>query len=678
MDRSGEITVFLAMILVSVCALLCGLAESVRTAGARCYLRMAADSSVDSLMAQYHRELWRRYRILGLEYDSPKTLEREMAGFLAPYLEAENWYPMKLSQVQAEDITTLTEGNGRYMEQEILDYMKYGLLDTDWDELDEAGAVKLYDTWKEGESVNRVSGLYSSHSKEAVRVEKALEQINARLDSQQEHWLLARDCLEEADGAGFIAQAGKVIKELEKLPGLVTSYEKQADRLKEQLIKSREQFEDEADHLTPGVREALEDEITQYEAYVDQDGIRRREIVGLREYGPARSLWIRDVVTMAEEVMDYIDSWEPDDEDDELDEDALWEPVRSLWAGYAMLSLGIQCGVKDKEKEGLLEKVGDFVSGSLLELTLPEGAAVSGKSLSLKSVPSALWSKGGGSGNGEDKSSCNTGSEGSVSGNSAHNGLAGDKNLLLRLRTGEYAIRYFRGFEKEPEENVFYELEYLIEGNSRDRDNLSGVVARLTAMRGGLNLIHIISDSQKRQEARSLALAIVGGSGILPLVSVTAFLIMSMWALGEALMDVRDLLDGGRVPVLKTRDDWKLNLEDLLDIGRNRRLRDTGITDCRSKGPDYKGYIRILIFGGYGPETIYRMMDIMQINIGREQKGFSMESCACKVETKTIVSGKHVFFSTALWKSQMGGSGFDYVTAMAASGSYLDDSASKQ
>ena len=38
MGEKGEITVFLAMILVSVCALLCGMAESVRTAGARCYL----------------------------------------------------------------------------------------------------------------------------------------------------------------------------------------------------------------------------------------------------------------------------------------------------------------------------------------------------------------------------------------------------------------------------------------------------------------------------------------------------------------------------------------------------------------------------------------------------------------------------------------------------------------
>ena len=58
MCRKGEITVFLAMILFSVCSLLCVVVESARTAGARCYLRMAVDSSADSLMAQYHRELW--------------------------------------------------------------------------------------------------------------------------------------------------------------------------------------------------------------------------------------------------------------------------------------------------------------------------------------------------------------------------------------------------------------------------------------------------------------------------------------------------------------------------------------------------------------------------------------------------------------------------------------------
>ena len=79
---------------------------------------------------------------------------------------------------------------------------------------------------------------------------------------------------------------------------------------------------------------------------------------------------------MAGDVMDYIDSWEPEDEDDELDEAALWRPVAAHWSGYAMLSLGIEFGVKDKEKEDFLEQVGRLVSGGILELVLPEGTVV--------------------------------------------------------------------------------------------------------------------------------------------------------------------------------------------------------------------------------------------------------------------------------------------------------------
>lgn len=664
MDRKGEITIFLAMILVSICALLCGLAESVRTAGARCYLRMAADSSMDSLMALYHRDLWEKYRILGLEYDNRETLEREMTEFLVPYMDAGNWYPMKVSRVQATDLTSLTEGDGRYLEQEVLDYMKYGLLDTTWDELDEPGTADLLRTWKEGTSVNRVSELYSSHTKEAVQLEKTLEQISARLEAQKNRWSLGRECLDALDGSGFISQAKKMIKELEKLPALIDTYEKRADRLGEQLRESRTKFEGESGNLSPAVLAALEDEIAQYEAYVDQDGLRRQEIVRLREYGPARITWIREVIEAAEDVIEYIDNWEPEDEDDELDEDALWEPVRNQWAGYGMLALGVEFGVKDKEKEGFLERVGNMVSGSLLDLVLPEGTVVSGKSLDLAFVPSALQKESGTDGSGGHTDS------------TVHE-LKGDGNLLSRILVGEYDIRFFQGFKKEPEENVFYELEYIVHGGSTDRDNLSGVVTRLVALREGMNLIHILSDSAKREEARSLALAIVGGTGILPLVSVTAFFIMSVWALGEALRDVRELLDGGKVPVLKTRDDWELSLDQLIFMGSSKKLPDEAGSGGK-RGLDYKGYMRIFIFGGYGTALVYRMMDIMQINIEGKQPGFSMGHCACKVDTETTVRGKHVFFSLGLWKSQMGDGAFDYETRIAASGSYLDDSENRK
>ena len=128
MRRRGEITVFLALTLLCVWALMCGLVESARTAGARCYLRQAVDSSMDSLLSQYHRQLWGKYHILGLEFGDKQGLEQELCGFLSAYLEAINWYPLEAEEIQTAGMETLADRDGAFLEQQILDYMKYGLL----------------------------------------------------------------------------------------------------------------------------------------------------------------------------------------------------------------------------------------------------------------------------------------------------------------------------------------------------------------------------------------------------------------------------------------------------------------------------------------------------------------------------------------------------------------------
>ena len=70
MRYRGEITVFLSLTLICVLSLVLGLVESARTAGARLYLRMASDSAVSSVMSYYNRNLWDRYQLLFLEYES--------------------------------------------------------------------------------------------------------------------------------------------------------------------------------------------------------------------------------------------------------------------------------------------------------------------------------------------------------------------------------------------------------------------------------------------------------------------------------------------------------------------------------------------------------------------------------------------------------------------------------
>ena len=643
MQERGEITVFLAMILLSMCALLCGIVESVRTAGGRYLLRTAMDSSMDSLLAQYHQGLWERYRILGLEHRGGESLEAELAGFLTPYLDAQDWYPMEISEVQIRDMLGLTEGGGQYVEQEILDYMRYGLVGALWDAMDEQGAGELLALLKEGEGVSRISDLYEGHAKEAVRLEAALERIETRLISQKENWQEGAECLEDLEGSEFVQAAEAVIEDLEKIPGLVEAYEEQADRLRERLEDSRRRFEAEAD-LSEQTRQALEEEIQQYETYVSADGERRQEVEALVGQSQSNIELVNGVIQEAEAVMEAIDSWEPEGDEDSLDEGALWEPVEESWEQYPVLGLNLTFGVQDKETEGLLERISQFMEEGLLGLVLPEGTEVSPAVFDLQGLPSSA-----------------------ESGGAAGSAQAGAGNLLERLIVCEYAIRYFRPFEKESSLTASYELEYILCGDQKERENLSGAVTRLTLLRSGLNLAHILADPGKRQEARALAAAIVGGTGLLPLVSVMAFFVMTQWALGEAIVDVRDLLAGGRVPLLKSSAQWKLDLEGLVALGRDGAVSQEAEN---TEGLDYRGYLRILLFAAYGSEEIYRMMDVMQMNIGREQEGFSLMNCACAVDMEASVWGKHVFFSLGLWKNGVPGA---YETRMEASGSYLEE-----
>lgn len=647
MRQKGEITVFLTMILVSICALLCTVTESARTAGARCFLRTAVDASMDSLMSCYHRGLWETYHVLGREVWEEGEVEKELEEFLSPYMEAKNWYPMKVNHVQASQMVFLTEGDGRYLEEEILEYMKYGLVGILWEEWTEDTAKETFASLKEAEDVHQVSGLYEVRAKDAVKLEKTLEKIETHLERQKDEWEEGAQCLGEENGGGFVRHANGVVRELKKIPSLVKTYEVQADRLGEELQKNRRNFEAQ-EHLSENTRNALEEEISFYESYTAEDGERRVEIVSLSEESQEAIAFAKNCISEAEDIMEYIDQWEPEDEDDELDEEALWRPLLRTWNNFPLLWLGMEFGVKDKEKQGWLEKISEFSGKKCLELVLPEGTTVSGKTLSLEQAPSKK--------------------RGDSERDVPKDGMG--KAFVKRLTVSEYAVRYFPFFEKEQGAEGFYEAEYLLAGKEKDRENLEAVVGRLLALRQGLNLLYILSDTAKRQEARTLAMTITGVTGLLPLTSVLTFFIMAVWAYGEALMDVKHILNEGKVPLMKKDGDWKLGLEGLLKIGESGRLSEENAQE-EERGLDYRGYLRLMIFGEYGPAILYRMMDMMQMNLRRKQSDFLMEQCAWQVDMTVDVCGKHVFFTPGLWRTFTGKQASTYDTCMAVSGSYL-------
>ena len=611
MQKSGQITVFLSLALLCIFSLMCGLIESARMAGARCYLKLAADSAMDSVFSEYHREAWDQYRLFLLEAKDEKEIKDSWNQFMEPYMDSSGWYGMAMESAEVSDRVSITDDGGSHLDKEILDYMKYGIIK---DMPDADGAADLLKNLKEASSIESLSQSYSGHTKEAVRLERALEDINDCLRAQKDYWETAQRHLGNYNGSGFRETARKLKREMDRIPSLVTTYGKRADQLKKNLDETKRKNEALSKNISPEMQKAMAEEANSYETYVNQDGPRRKQVEALPEHMDIQKTVIQQAMERAEEVEDIIDNWVYDDEEDSgPDLSELWESVEDIWNRIQISVLSYSNGVKDPEKQRILEQIEGFAEQGLLNLVLPEGSQVSKGMVNSDFFPSASMS--------------------ALEGASI--------NLLERLVFEEYCSRFLTNFCSDEEKEFKYEMEYLISGKTHDEDNLKRVVTELVAIREGMNLIHILSDSEKRQEANALASVITGVTGLAPLTGVIAFFIMTVWALGEAIVDVKMLLEGKKTAFIKSRETWNLTLSSLLELGKTGKSSGGKAGD---KGIDYTGYLKLLMFLFDQKVQNYRLMDMIQWNLCKSQGDFRMENCVYQAEIKGNVKAKHLFF----------------------------------
>lgn len=627
MRREGYITVFLSFILLCVSCLLLGLVESARTAGARWYLQLAANSAMDSLFSQYHQDLWEQYRLFGLEYRDLSDIENWFLKYLDSYESADNWYPMDIDQAEIVQVRTLTDEGGAFLEQQVLEYMKYGIWNMDF----EPDALQnIPELLTEASAVEAVSDAYSSHTKTAFRLEEALEAVEVCQQKQKGYYEEGMRSLQRYDGTGFRQAASNYIREAGRLDGLVKTYEKFADKLGLELSDTQKDYENKKQDIGSTMSLTIEQEMNHYRSYTDEDGQRRAEIRKLKDEAKHRIQSAEEAVKMAEAVEELIDQW--DDEDDDLDLDSLWEPVERQFKNCFPELLGIKCGVKDKEKQGWLESLKSLTDSAILSIVLPEGYKVSNAKINQNHLPSQYINSSGSS------------------------DISYHANLLQRMMIHEYCDQFFADFLEPETKEILYELEYLVAGKGTDKENLTAAVMELIALREGMNLAYLFTDSQKRSEAYELAQAIVGITGIGPLVLITAFFILVVWALAESVSDVRQLLHSGRIPLWKSKDSWKLSLEQLLEFGKTKKLD----THEGGSGLNYQGYLKILLLLKNASQHYYRMMDVIQWNLSQAQPDFEISRCAHRVDIRGAGCGKHVFFSIGFVDRALGQSDYTY------------------
>lgn len=207
----------------------------------------------------------------------------------------------------------------------------------------------------------------------------------------------------------------------------------------------------------------------------------------------------------------------------------------------------------------------------------------------------------------------------------------------------EFCKRNFGNYTEQTDSYLKYELEYLIAGKMTDKENLTKVVDQLILIREGWNLVEIIKDKKKSMECEEMAVMIAGWTGVPAIVTLTKGLVMAAWALGESIVDVKNLLKGGQVPLKKGKEDWQT------ELGSLTKLKETKETK-KKKGLKYKDYLQMLIWKENTEVVTMRSMDLIQMDLEeRYQSKFRFEQCVKKgrfiyqFQCKTLFP--QVFFS---------------------------------
>ena len=166
-----------------------------------------------------------------------------------------------------------------------------------------------------------------------------------------------------------------------------------------------------------------------------------------------------------------------------------------------------------------------------------------------------------------------------------------------------------------------YPLEYIIAGQKSDKENISQIILKLSILREGVNIAHIIADSDKRNQAQALAISLMGFTGNAAIIKAAQFLIMGVWAYGESMIDIRRLFDGEELNLLKTKEDWKLSLQSLLSFNfelskqNNNADKTTSIKRWSEGKLNYKDYLTILLMTMDKTLKLFRTMSVMELRI---------------------------------------------------------------
>ena len=213
-------------------------------------------------------------------------------------------------------------------------------------------------------------------------------------------------------------------------------------------------------------------------------------------------------------------------------------------------------------------------------------------------------------------------------------GITAVQKLILDQYYYEKCSRYGAEMDKA---QLKYQLEYLIYGLDSDYGNLEKMAETLLFWRQASNMIYLFSCQEKVSEAEAIATALSVILFVPELADAIKYSILFAWTFAESISDLHILFSGGRVPLFKTDETWKLSLSNMFSF------RDHLGSQDNQEGLLYEDYLRIKLLMTSHLEKTKRMMDIMEMDIRQTEgnAGFKLDYCVDVFRAQLEVGTKY-------------------------------------
>jgi len=208
-----------------------------------------------------------------------------------------------------------------------------------------------------------------------------------------------------------------------------------------------------------------------------------------------------------------------------------------------------------------------------------------------------------------------------------------ENDWLDKVLLQQYILENMSNYCKQRENrSMNYEVEYVIGGKGSDIENLKYVVNRLLFLREMTNFLYLTSSPLKMKEAGVLALALAGASVNPVVVEVVKMGIVAAWVLGESVLDVRALLQGKKIPLLKSESTWTLEISQMANVAKGY------LTAKESEsGLSYQQYLGILLLFLQDNELSMHTMDMQEAVLRMKNGNSSFRMDEMLVETRMKV-----------------------------------------